>query len=141
MRFKFWSGLSVPIEVKNADRVGAITFKVLYDPAVLEVRAVNKDKLALSAHAAFNKDTPGQLLVVIQHAEISGNGKLVTVKFRVLDKRGTSTFAIEVLELKSLKTRGMVESEITDGVFSASDMTVKAPVIGFKRIDVSKHAD
>ena len=125
-------GLSVPIKVENADHVGAIAFNLLYDSAVFKVTAVNVGALARGSSARWAVVQPGQLWVGIQDAKnLNGNGTLVKVKCKVLNTAGSSTLAVQVLAAASADTGEAVETQVTDGSFTASDESVEAPVIIF----------
>jgi hypothetical protein len=124
-------GLSVPVSIENADDVGALGFNLLYDSTVFEVTRVDLGTLAKGSVAQWALQKPGELLVLVSYAHIDGNGTLVEVKCKVLNSTGTSTLAIQVLEARSASTSELVETEVSEGSFSASDMSVKAPVIRF----------
>ncbi len=124
--------LSLPIKIENADHVGAIAFNLVYDPAVLEVTAVNVGVLARGSTAQWAIERPGQLKVIVQNAKnINGDGLLVAVKCRVLNSAGSSTLVIQVLEARSANTGELVETKVTEGTFTASDESFEAPVISF----------
>lgn len=125
-------GPSVPIKIENADHVGAIAFYLLYDSTVFEVTAVSVGALARGSTAQWAIEKPGQLKVVVLNAKnINGGGTLVAVKCKVLNNTGSSTLAIQVLEARSADTGEVVETQVSEGSFSASDMSVEPPVISF----------
>lgn len=125
-------GVDVPIKIENADHLGSIAFNLLYDSTVLEVTAVNVGSLARGSNAQWAIEKPGQLLVGVQNAKnIDGKGTLVAVKCKVLNTTGSTTFAILVLEARSANTGELVETQVSEGSFSASDMSIEAPVIDF----------
>ena len=125
-------GVSMPISIENADHVGAIAFNLLYDSTVFEVTAVNVGALARNSAAQWSVEKPGQLKVIVQNARnINGDGTLVAVKCKVLNKTGSSTLVIQVLEARSANTGEVVETQVSEGSFSASDMSIEAPVISF----------
>ena len=124
-------GLGVPIKIENADHVGAISFNLLYDSSVLKVTAVNVGDLAKGSSAQWAIVGTGQLKVVVQNANINGDGTLVTVKCKALNTTGSSTLVIQVLGATSANTGEDVGTQVTDGSFSASDDSVEAPVISF----------
>jgi hypothetical protein len=129
-------GGGVPIKIENADHVGAMAFNLLYDSTVLEVTGVSKAALVRDSGstARWAIEQPGQLYVVVEKAKnnkIDGDGTLVEVKFRVLNASGSSTLAIRVLEARSGATGEQVETQVSEGSFSASDMSIEAPVISF----------
>ena len=124
-------GLGVPIKIENADHVGAISFNLLYDSSVLKVTAVNVGDLAKGSSAQWAIVGTGQLKVVVQNANINGDGTLVTVKCKGLNATGSSTLVIQVLGATSGNTGEDVETQVTDGSLSAADESVEAPVIIF----------
>lgn len=124
-------GLGVPIKVENADHVGAVAFNLLYDSTVLEVTAVNVGDLAKGSSAQWAIVGTGQLKVVVQNANMNGDGTLVTVKCKALNTTGSSTLVIQVLGATSGNTGEDVGTQVTDGSFSAADESVEAPVIIF----------
>jgi len=124
-------GLSVPIKIENADHVGAISLNLLYESTVLEVTAVSVGALASGRSAQWAVEAPGRLKVVVQNANMNGDGTLVTVKCKALNTTGSSTLVIQVLGAISADTGEDVETQVTDGSFSAADDSVEAPVIRF----------
>jgi hypothetical protein len=124
-------GLTVPVKIENADHVGAIAFNLLYESTVLEVTAVNVGDLAKGSSAQWAIVGTGQLKVVVQNANINGDGTLVTVKCKALSSTGSSTLVIQVLGATSADTGEDVGTQVTDGSFSAADESVEAPVIIF----------
>ena len=124
-------GLGVPIKIENADHVGAISLNLLYESTVLEVTAVNVGALVSGSSAQWAVEEPGRLKVVVQNANINGDGTLVTVKCKGLNATGSSTLVIQVLGAISADTGEDVETQVTDGSFSAADDSVEAPVISF----------
>jgi hypothetical protein len=125
-------GVSVPVKVDNAEHVEAIAFKLLYDPTVLKVTAVDVGALARGSNAQWAIIGQGQLKVTLQNAKnLNGDGTLVAVKCKVLDTASSSTLVIQVLEARSADTGEVVETQVTEGSFTASDKSVEAPVISF----------
>ena len=124
-------GLGVPIKIENADHVGAISFNLLYDSSVLKVTAVNVGDLAKGSSAQWAIVGTGQLKVVVQNANINGDGTLVTVKCKALNTTGSSTLVIQVLGATSGNTGEDVGTQVTEGRYSAADDSVEAPVIIF----------
>ena len=121
----------MPIKIENADHVGAISLNLLYDSTVLEVTSVNVGAPARRSDAAWQITGPGTLKVVVKNANINGDGTLVTVKCKALNTTGSSTLVIQVLGAIGADTGEDVETQVTDGTFTASDDSVEAPVIRF----------
>jgi len=122
----------MPIEVTNADRVGAIAFNLVYDSSVLEAQAVEVKELATGANASYSTSTPGKLLVLVQNApNINGSGTLVVAKFKVLNTAGATTLEIEVVEALNLDTGEPVGTSVSDGSYSGTTDSVEPPIIIF----------
>ena len=124
-------GPSVPVKIENADHVGAIAFNLVYDSSVLKVTTVNVEDLARGSSAQWAIVGTGQLKVVVQNANINGDGTLVTVKCKALNTTGSSTLVIQVLGATSGNTGEDVGTQVTEGRYSAADDSVEAPVISF----------
>jgi len=124
--------IGVPIEVTNADQVGAIAFNLIYDASVLEAQEVIAKKLAKGASAGYSTNTPGTLVVLVENApDLNGSGTLVEARFKVLNAEGSTTFKIEVAEALSLETREPVETSVLDGSYSGPQNSVQPPTIVF----------
>jgi hypothetical protein len=125
-------GPRLPIKVEGADRVGTITLRLLYDPTVFEVTGVGRGPLAVGGTLQWGIEVPGQLNVVIENDYyLNGNGTLVEVYYEVLNSAGSSTLTIQVLEAKRLITGDLLQTQVSDGRLSPSDVSVEAPVIAF----------
>ena len=125
-------GTRLQIKVENADYVGAITFTLMYDPSVIEVTGVRRGPLSLGGALLWGVELPGQLSVVIRHDYyLNGDGTLIEVSYHVLDSGGSSTLTVHAIEALSLRTGDAVQVQVSEGGFSASDMSVKAPEIIF----------
>ncbi len=126
--------LEIPIEVRNADDIGAIAIELVYDSSVLRVDRVDPAELAEGADAGFNKDDRGRLVVVVQNApSINGDGTLVTVIFDVMDERGETDLVIEDIQARNFTTHEFVSDQAQGqtGNFRADDMSYVAPAIVF----------
>ena len=126
----------MPIKIENADHLGAMAFYLLYDSTVLEVTDVSVAGLARDSNSTtrWGIEKPGQLVVIVEKAKekgMNGDGTLVKVKCKVLSVTGSSTLAVQVLEARSVDTGELVETQVSEGSFSASDMSIEAPVISF----------
>ena len=125
-------GTRLQIKVKNADYVAAIAFTLIYDPSVIGVTGVSRGPLSSGGALLWGVEPPGRLSVVISHDYyLNGDGTLIEVNYHVLDNRGSSTLTVEVVEARSQQTGDTVQAQVSEGSFSASDMSVEAPVIIF----------
>jgi general secretion pathway protein D len=91
---------TVPISITNAARVSTVTLTLLYDPAVLRVRAVNEGSFmrAGGANATFTQEpTPGRVDITIARSSdatgASGTGLLAAVLFDAIGA-GSATLTI-----------------------------------------------
>lgn len=123
-------GPSIPVELMGAKNLGSLQVELAYDPAVLEATEVKAGELAKNAMVEYNLAAPGLLVVgVIDAAGIGGNGSVVTVSFKVLDKAGTSPITLERIEANDATTLIDIPVRASAGSFVARDQLVTAPVI------------
>jgi len=86
------STVAVPIEVAGAEKVGALQFEVVYDPAVLEAQGAQAGALASDSMVEVKTDKPGRLFIaLITTNSISGSGTVATASFRVIGDTGKTT--------------------------------------------------
>jgi hypothetical protein len=128
---------TVSIDVTNFDEVGAVTWKIQYDPAVLEFDSVSVDEFL--ANAA----TPGVLVIVRAGltAVTTTEGTLLDIYFTYLG--GASDLSFVVADCEVANTSGeviggilysngrVVEEEIIvqiENVLAAQDAPVAVPV-------------
>jgi hypothetical protein len=121
---------SVPVKVQNADRVQTLAFNLMFDSSVLEVKGVYVTSLTLHSTAQWVMEATGRLLVLLSEGDVSGNGNLVTVVFKILKSQGSSALTVEVKQATS-KGTGSLETQTSAGSFTGSNSSFKAPVITF----------
>ena len=123
-------GAMVPVDLRGAKNLGSLQIELGYDPAVLEATEVRAGELAKNAMVEYNLTAPGRLAVgVIDAAGINGNGSVVTVSFKVLDKGGTSPITLERIEANDSTTLVDIPCKASAGEFVASGGSFTAPVI------------
>ena len=124
--------IAVPIEVRNADNIGAMYFEIIYDSTVLEAVEVRADKLATGADSGYNKDTAGTLIVLVENApKLNGDGALVKAFFGILNHNATGTLNIVNLQARNLTTLEYIEGTATAGSYDTATKSVYAPLIDF----------
>ncbi|OGO01682.1 MAG: hypothetical protein A2Y72_06930 [Chloroflexi bacterium RBG_13_53_26] len=122
--------IDVPIKILTDKKVVAVAFELLYDPLVLEAVSVDKSTLATGADAAYDKSTPGVLLIVVTNAEkLDRDGTLVVARFNIVDETGSSDLTIDFKAAEDADTREALPFEVSGGRFDATDMSVEPPVI------------
>lgn len=82
--------VEIPIMVQGAPGLGAMHVELIYDPAVLEVQAVDKgDLLGDNALLDFNDAEPGRLIIgLVTLDSVEGDGPLVVSHFNVTGESG-----------------------------------------------------
>jgi hypothetical protein len=79
----------VAIRVQGATGIGAFQTALTYDPAVLEIKSVDKGELLKNALLDFNPAQAGRVMIGLAAADgISGDGVLVECKFLVIGQAG-----------------------------------------------------
>jgi len=125
---------SVPINIENADHLGGIYISFQYDSSVLEVTRVKQGAVALAASRTIRWKSPqvGEMRVLMDAGKgISGEGTLLVMKCKVLDSAGSSKLVVEVMEARSTETNELLDTQVSEGSFSASGESVEAPMITF----------
>jgi hypothetical protein len=86
------STVDVAINVEGAEKIGALQFDVNYDSTVLTAESASPGALATGALIEVRTDKPGRLFIALVTTEsISGNGTVVTAKFKVIGAPGKVT--------------------------------------------------
>jgi hypothetical protein len=83
--------VEVPINIRNAQQLGAMQMEMTYDPAVLEAKTVEKGGLPQEITVGSNVIAPGRLRIVMNASareSISGDGTLMKAVFEVKGTRG-----------------------------------------------------
>jgi len=124
-------GPTVPVVLSRAKNVGSLQMELAYDPAVLEATEVKAGELAKNAMVEYNLAAPGRLVVgVIDSSGMNGTGPVVTISFKVLDKRGTSAIILETIQANDATTLIDMPVKASAGSYAARDGSFTAPVIG-----------
>jgi len=123
--------VSVPVEVRSANNIGAIGFELAYDSTLLEVTEVDDVGFSESADAGYNSDTPGRLVVVVENASINGDGTLVEVNFKALQDSGESAVTFERIEARNATTGELVTTQTEAGSIRVDDESYVSPKIVF----------
>jgi hypothetical protein len=87
----------VPIHIRDAQGLGPCQFDLVYDPAILELKAINESNKLSIGLFDFNLLSPGRAKLVMTGTPdkpIQGDGELLIVTFAVLTS-GKSAMAIE----------------------------------------------
>ena len=85
------SKVSVPINIRDAQQLGAMQMEMTYDPALLEAKTVDNGSLPQEITIGSNVVAPGRLRIVMNapaRESISGDGTLMKAVFEVKGKSG-----------------------------------------------------
>ena len=85
---------TVPVTVREAERMGPVQFDVVYDPAVLEVKGVEQQGDAPIGLFDYNVTEPGRLRIALSgepEKPIEGEATLLLVSFKVLGSEGAKS--------------------------------------------------
>ena len=122
----------VPIEIENAEDLGGIVFRLVYDSSVLEFTGIKQGARARSRTMQFGIVKPGEIEVLVGAGTgISGDFTLAKLECKVLNSAGASKLVVQVTDARNAKTGQILNTQVSEGSFSASDMSVKAPLIVF----------
>jgi hypothetical protein len=122
----------VPIRIENAENLGGIVFRLVYDSSVLEVTEITQGYLARSRSIQYELLNPGEIEVLVGTGEeISGDGILVVLHCKALGSAGVSKLVVQVTQARSVATGELLHTQVSEGSFSESGKSVKAPVITF----------
>ena len=125
--------VTVPVNARGADDVGALHIELTYDPAVLNAAGVEKGTLAGNAMMEYNLDTPGWVVVsMIDSAGMNGDGSLVVVSFEVLGE-GEMTSPLTLEKLAAWDTTNIFDMPTgsSAGSFTVKGRSFTAPVVIF----------
>ena len=124
--------VTVPVEVRNADDIGAIAFELVYNSALLKVDGVDNVGFSKGADAQYSAATPGRLVVVVQHAPaMNGDGTLVEVHFDILEHSGESSLTLENVQARNRSTLEYIATQTEPGNIQVEDGAYVSPQIIF----------
>ncbi len=125
--------VSVPIQARNADDLGAVHIELGYDADVLTPVDVKAGALSGDAMMEYDTDTPGWVVIsVVDSAGMSGDGSLAVVEFEVTgDGDGSSPLTLDNIEAWDATNVFDVPAQSTPGSFTSSGNSVEAPLLTF----------
>jgi ribosomal protein S28E/S33 len=85
---------TVPVEIEDAKNVGGIDIAILYDPAILKVKSVEKG-VVIKGLLSSNTDREGIIVIGIVDANgMNGDGSIAEITFEVL-KDGDTPIVVQ----------------------------------------------
>jgi hypothetical protein len=112
----------VPLDIRGASKVGAMTIVLTYDPSVIGVSDVAAGDLTGASMLAYDSAVTGILGISIADAVgISGDGSLVVIHFSVIGEPGdTSPLTLETFEANHVDTLLEIPTGVTSGTFTVA---------------------
>jgi hypothetical protein len=116
------STVDVPLDIRGASEVGAMTIVLTYDPSILGVSDVVAGDLTGDSMLAYDSAVPGILGISVADADgISGDGSLVVILFSVIGELGdTSPLTLETFEANHVDTLLEIPTSVTSGTFTVA---------------------
>lgn len=119
---------TVPIQVNNADGVGALHIELVYDSSIIEVADVTLGRLGENGQVDFEVE-PGRVVIgFIDAMGMSGSGDVVGVEFTE-NSDGESSLALENVVATDAETLYDLVVQTSAGSLDTDDDTSTAPVI------------
>ena len=125
--------VSVPIEARNVDDLGAVHIELGYDADVLTPVDVKAGALSGNAMMEYDTGTPGWVVIsVVDSAGMSGDGSLAVVEFEVTgDGAGSSPLTLDNIDAWDATDVFDIPVQSTPGSYTSSGNPVEAPLLTF----------
>jgi hypothetical protein len=116
------STVAVPLDIRGASNVGAISIVLTYDPSVIGVSEVVEGDLTGNSMLAYESAVPGILCISTADADgINGDGSLAVILFSVIGELGdTSPLTLETFEANHFDTLLEIPTSVTSGTFKVA---------------------
>ena len=122
----------VPVQVKNADGVGALHIEVVYDSSIIEVADVTLGSLGENGQVDYEVESPGRVIIgFIDAMGMSGSGDVVEIEFTE-NSDGKSSLALENVVATDAETLYDLVVQTSAGSLDTDDDTSMAPVINIR---------
>ena len=119
----------VPVQVKNADGVGALHIEVIYDSSIVEVSDVKLGDLGENGQIDYEVESPGRVVIgFIDAMGMSGSGDVVEIEFTI-SAEGESSLTLENVVATDAETLYDLVVQTSAGSLDTDDDTSTAPVI------------
>lgn len=118
--------VQVPVFLRRIQQVASLSFKLGYDPSVLEVTNIIPGSRFADATFIQNRDTPGEVSVGIAATKDSGrDGSVAVVEFQIIGDTGD----VSPLTLSGVKL-GVATGSVAEFPLVGGNLRVKAPTDG-----------
>lgn len=123
----------VPIQVQNANGLGALHIEVVYDSSIVEVTEVSLAGIAENGQVDYEVSNRGRVVIgLIDAMGMNGSGDVVEISFNE-KAEGNSSLTLENVSATDANTLYDLVTETTDGSLNTKNDTMKAPVISLTK--------
>ena len=119
----------IPIQLNNADGVGALHIEVVYDSSIIEVADVTLGSLGENGQLDYEVKSPGRVVIgFIDAMGMSGSGDVVEIEFTEKTD-GKSSLVLENVVATDAETLYDLVVQTSGGSLDTSNDTSTTPVI------------
>ncbi len=119
----------IPVQVKNADGVGALHIELVYDSSIIEVTDVTLGSLGKNGQVDYEVESPGRVTIgFIDAMGMSGSGDVVEIEFTE-NADGKSSLVLENVVATDAETLYDLVVNTTPGSLDTAEGDHQAPVI------------
>ena len=119
----------IPVQVKNADVVGALHIELVYDSSIIEVTDVTLGSLGENGQVDYEVESPGRVIIgFIDAMGMSGSGEVVEIEF-TKNSDGKSSLALENVVATDAETLYDMVVQTSAGSLDTNNDTSTMPVI------------
>ncbi len=120
---------TIPIQVNNADGVGALRIELVYDSSIIEVVDVTLGNLGENGQVDYEVESHGRVIIgFIDAMGMSGAGEVVEIEF-TKNSDGKSSLALENVVATDAETLYDLVVNTTPGSLDTAEGDHQAPVI------------
>jgi len=119
----------VPVQINNADGVGALHIEMVYDSSIVEVANVTLGNLGENGQLDYEVNSPGRLIIgFIDAMGMNGSGDVVEIEFTER-AGGKSSLALENVVATDAETLYDLVVQTSAGSLDTNSDTSTKPVI------------
>jgi len=119
----------IPIQLNNADGVGALHIELVYDSSIIEVADVTLGSLGENGQVDFEMESPGRVIIgLIDAMGMIGSGDVVEIRFTE-NAGGKSSLVLENVVATDAETLYDLVVQTSAGSLDTNNDTSTTPVI------------
>ena len=119
----------IPIQLNNADGVGALHIELVYNSSIIEVADVTLGSLGENGQVDFEVESPGRAIIgLIDATGMNGSGDVVEIRFTE-NAGGKSSLVLENVVATDAETLYDLAVQTSAGSIDTNNDTTTTPVI------------